>query len=212
MPTKIIEVVVTGVVGPKPFPVRLFLVGLLVVSCIIGGLFLAGNQAYQQSQNATATAIANSNATANAAATATQQIIAVTQTFKAYEADARSLVNVKDVSLLTEGRVMPNGGGAGGGIQPDKVSFIQFTVVNNSKLTLGISLEGCFPTSSITGFYPNGYIHVFGQFNPGEEKSVTCWLDTIQGQTTPETYCVPQIEIWDDYYNTWNICPYKYKK
>lgn len=40
MPTKIVEVVITGIVGPKPFPIRLFLIGFLVLSLLIGGIVI----------------------------------------------------------------------------------------------------------------------------------------------------------------------------
>ncbi len=50
MPTKIVEVVVTGIVGPKPFPIKAFLVGLLIVTFVVGVLVLAGVQFQQQQQ------------------------------------------------------------------------------------------------------------------------------------------------------------------
>lgn len=161
------------------------------------------HEAYQQKVSASATA------EARAEATATQRAVVAQQAFRESEVEAKSLVQVKDVVLLTEGQVMPNGSGMAYSIQPDKISFIRFTIVNNSKLAVGVSLPGCFPTSSINGYWPNGYVGVFDKYEPGVGKDVTCWLNWVPEQSSPENYCVPEIAISDDPYYRWHICPYR---
>lgn len=199
---------VSVLTGPwrKWLPIGLAIV--MVFGCLV--IFFAGSLTQIQSQRATDQAVRQqATAEAHAEATATQRAVVTQQAFRESEVEAKSLVQVKDVVLLTEGQVMPNGSSMAYGIQPNKISFIQFTVVNSSKLTVGVSLPGCFPTSSIDGYWPNGYIGFFDKYEPGVEKSVTCWLSWVDGQDTPETYCVPEIEIWNDPYYTWHICPYR---
>ncbi len=51
MPTKIVEVVVTGVVGPKPFPVRIILVVLIIG--LLCGVYVVGARNVNGYQNNT---------------------------------------------------------------------------------------------------------------------------------------------------------------
>ncbi len=216
MPTKIIEVVVTGVVGPKPFPVRLFLVGLLIVSCVIGGLALAGNQAYQQSQNATATAIANANASATAISISEATQVSINATNVAYQPTANALakvdqinaranmLKVTDVKLLTYDQVQPQGCG---NLNPcDKVAFIQFTMINNTSQEAYVIVNGpCGKPGDIDPRYGPQAVFLDGKMPAGSSGTNLCALN---GE--PTAY---MIEVHFDngayaHMDCWQIYPY----
>lgn len=186
MPTKIIEVLVTGVVGPRPFPIRILIIGLSIVGCfglVIGASIFVNSQSQQQqydqaiaNADATATAIAENDATSvNAVATATeisaQQLIA----------SLLSTTNIDNVQLLTN-------------------NLIQFRLSNQGEKTVELAMYGC-----------QGWGLAFdgGGLAPGKNLTVNCDYGNYTNVKTPEAfYFVARIYLTAYELYSWKIFPY----
>lgn len=205
MPTKIQEILVTGVVGPKPFriPIGIILIVALIVDCLsISGLISANNiyQQQQQAQNTKLAAIANTDATATAYAlhAPTQASILATQSSATQQAldtkiTERARVEIYDVKVVST-RLLYS----------DDVQ-IAFSIVNRSNRRIQLlPSNSCNPSTIVSGDYKAVVIGIDGHLNPNEGGVLVCSVPWSGTSWLPEKFYV---EIHADPYDCWVVHP-----